>query len=196
MAAPVKLNYKIYKGSTFSEVLRWESSTKVYKYITGITNAAPVVITSVGHAIPPGWRFKVTNVVGMKELNSADIYHIASDVTSDTLSINNINAIGFTAYVSGGVLEYNFPTDLSTYSARLQIRAKIDSADILLELTTSNGGIVLDNTNKTITINISAVQSSEFTFTSAVYSLELYTVAGYVLQLASGTISVEKEVTR
>ena len=34
MTSPVKLNFKVYQGSTFKEVLRWESSTKV----TALTN--------------------------------------------------------------------------------------------------------------------------------------------------------------
>ena len=62
MSAPVKLNFKIYQGSTFKEVLRWETSTKVYKPISSITKAAPMVISSTAHGIPVGWRTKVTNV--------------------------------------------------------------------------------------------------------------------------------------
>lgn len=196
MTAPVKINYKVYKGSTFSEVLRWESGTKVYKYITGITNAAPIVITAASHGMPDGWRFKVTNVLGMKEINSSDVYHLASNVTSDTVTINAINSIGYTTYTSGGVIEYNSPIDLSAYNARMQVRAKIDSADILLELTSLNGGIVLDNVAKTITLNMTAEQTAAFTFTTGVYGTELYTSGGLVVPFAVGTISTEKEVTR
>ena len=60
MTAPVKTNFKIYQGSTFTEVLRWESYTKVYKTITNITKTAPVVITAIGHGMPVGWRAKVS----------------------------------------------------------------------------------------------------------------------------------------
>lgn len=62
MPSPIKLNLKVYQGATFREPLRWESSTKVYKPISGITKSAPIVINAVGHGIPVGWRTKVTNV--------------------------------------------------------------------------------------------------------------------------------------
>ena len=52
MATPAKINFKVYQGSTFLEVLRWESALKAYRNITNITKSAPVVITSAAHAIP------------------------------------------------------------------------------------------------------------------------------------------------
>lgn len=195
MAAPVKLNFKIYQGSTFKEVLRWETSTKVYKLITGITKAAPIVITSTAHGIPVGWRAKVTNVVGMKEINSNDVYHTITDVTTNNVTINAVNSLGYTDYISGGVLEYNQPRSLAGVTGRMQLRAKAESADTLLELTTANGGVVIDDITKTITLNISAIATAALTFTSAVYSLEL--VEGTeVTPFIYGAITVEKEITR
>ena len=47
MTTPAKINFKVYQGSTFSEVLRWESSSKGYKTITGISNTAPVPLASM-----------------------------------------------------------------------------------------------------------------------------------------------------
>lgn len=195
MNSPVKVNFKIYQGSTFKEVLRWEASTKVYKPITAIVKEAPVSITATAHGIPDGWRVKVTNVLGMKEINS-DEYRIATVVTSNIISINSINPLSYADYTSGGILEYNLPVDLTNYSGRMQLRAKLDSEVVLLELTTANSGIVIDNTLKTITINITAVQTAAFDFPSAVYSLELYTGTGVVVPFAGGSISVIKEVTR
>ena len=91
MAAPAKINFKLYQGSTFNEVLRWESSTKVYKPITSITQAAPVVVTATAHGVPTGWRIKITNAGGMKEINSSETYHIATKLTDNTLELNAIN---------------------------------------------------------------------------------------------------------
>lgn len=195
MVAPVKLNFKIYQGSTFKEVLRWETSTKVYKLITGITKSAPIVITSTAHGIPLGWRAKITNVVGMKEINSNDVYHTITDSTSNSVTINTVNSLAYTDYTSGGVLEYNQPRSLAGTTGRMQLRSKVDSADVLLELTTANGGIIIDDILKTITLNISAVASSAITFTSAVYSLELID-GTEVTPFIYGAITVEKEITR
>ena len=196
MTAPVKLNLKAYQGSTFREVLRWESSTKVYAAITAIAKSAPVSITAVAHGIPVGWRTKVTNVLGMKELNSAENYHTVTATTTDTVTINAINALGYTDYTSGGVLEYNQPVDLAGMTARMQVRDKLTSDVVLLELTTENGGIVIDTVLKTITLVITATAAAAFTFTTGIYSLELQNVAAEVIPFTTGSFTVVQEVTR
>jgi hypothetical protein len=195
MTAPVKLNFKLYQGATFRETLRWESSTKSYRPISAITKSAPIQITSTEHGIPEGWRFKVTNVAGMKEINSNDIYHTATVVDADTLVVNSVNALGFSDYVSGGVVEYNTPVDLAGVTARMQVREKLDSTETLLELTTENSGIVVDNTNKTISLFINDTVTAALNFTSAVYSVELIK-SGDVIPFITGNISLVKEVTR
>ena len=196
MSAPVKVNFKIYQGSTFSEVLRWESGTKVYKQIASITKTAPIEIsTVVAHEIPEGWRVKITNVGGMKEINSEDTYRVATGVLPGSFQINDVNALGFTTYTSGGVVEYNQPVDLAGYTARMQLREKINSAEVLLELTTANNRVIINNVDKTITLNIDAATTAALNFSTCVYSLELVK-GSEVISLASGNISLLQEVTR
>lgn len=194
MAAPVKMNLKMYQGSTFREVLRWESSIKVYKPITNITKAAPAVVTATAHGIPEGWRARISGVLGMKEINSED-YNIITAATNDEVTFNSINASGYTAYTSGGILEYNSPVNLTGYTGRLQLRPKVNSDTVLLELTTENGGIALDTIKSTITLLATAAQTQDLTFSSAVYSLEMIK-AGEVSQLITGSVTLIKEVTR
>ncbi len=192
--APTKVNYKIYQGSTFNETLRWESPTKVYVPITSIFRTAPMTITAAGHNMLVGWRGKISNVVGMTEANNLD-YIVASSITTDTVTFNSVNAVGFKDYVSGGILEYNQPVSLSGYTARMQIRAKINDATVIDELTTENGGIIINDSTKTITILISAADTAAYTFKSAVYSLEMVNGTS-VTPLIYGTLSLDSEVTR
>lgn len=195
MSSPIKLNLKVYQGSTFKQVLRWEASTKVYIPITNITKSAPVVITAPNHGAPLGWRARVTNVSGMKEINSTE-YNTITYTTLDTVTFNQINSLGYTAYISGGVLEYNQPISLNGYSARMQIREKITSDTVIHTLTTSNGGITFDDTVKTITLTIPDSVTASFNFTSAVYSLEFINYSQEVMTFATGSITLQKEVTR
>lgn len=191
-----KLNLKMAQGATFNEVIRWESSKIVYKTITNITQAAPTIVTAVGHGAPDGWRVKITNVGGMKEINSTDTYHIATKKTVDTIELNDTNSIAFTTYTSGGVLQYNSPVDLTGYTARMQIRAKITDTAFIDEYTTVNGKLVLDLTNSGIVINVDAVTTAAYSFTSAVYSLEMVSAGGVVTPLVTGTLTLIPEVTR
>lgn len=194
MVAPTKINLKVYQGSTFSQVVRWESSVKGYSPITGITKAAPMEVTSVGHTIPPGWRVQISGVQGMKEINS-DEYLVVTGTTVNLLSFNAVNSTTYSTYTSGGTIAYNLPNSLAGLTARMQVREKITSTTTLLELTTENGGILLDDTLKTITIFITATASAELTFKSGVYSLEIID-GTRVIPLLVGNVSLVNEVTR
>ena len=73
-----KVNLKVVQGGTFSRVLRWESPEKVYKHISGVLKTAPVEISTVeAHGVPEGWRVKISNVLGMKELNTETYYPVS-----------------------------------------------------------------------------------------------------------------------
>jgi len=195
MAAPIKLNLKIYQGSTFKQVLRWESATKVYVPITNISRSAPLVVTAANHQIPLGWRARVTGAGGMKEVNTLD-YQIVTQTTTDTVTFNQINSLGFSAYTTGGVLEYNQPAPLTGLVARMQIREKLGSPTVIHELTTQNGGVVFDNQFRTITLTISDTTTAGFTFSNAVYTLEFENTNGETSTFAKGSVSLEREVTR
>jgi len=198
MQQPAKLNYKVYQGATFQEIYRWESQTKVYASIQAISKTAPCIITTTTNSnIPQGWRFRVTGVQGMKEINTvADAFYVATEINAQQVTVNEINSAGYTTYTSGGILEYNQPVDLSIYSARMQIRETVDSTTIIHEATSANSQIVLNNTNKTITITIPAGVTQNFTFETAVYSVELFEATGRVIPFLVGNLSLIREVTR
>ena len=195
---PAKINYKIYQGSTFQETFRWESETKVYVPISSIAKSAPcVVTTTTPHNLPVGWRFRVVGAGGMKEINSTgEEYHLSTlTPTTTTIEINQVNSLAYNTYTSGGVVEFNMPVSLSGYAARMQIRETVDSTTVIHEATTQNSQIVLDNTTKTIQITMLANVTQNFTFSTAVYSLELYN-GNNVIPFINGNLTLVQEVTR
>ena len=194
---PAKVNYKIYQGGTFQETYRWESQTKVYAPIQTIAKSAPCVITTnTVHQLPANWRFRVVGAGGMKEINSVgDNYYIGTEVTANTITINQVNSLLYTQYTNGGVVEYNQPVPLAGLSARMQLRETVESSVVLYEATSTAGQIVLDNITKTITLTIPGSVTSGFTFLTAVYSLELYD-ATKVIPFLVGNITLVPEVTR
>ena len=195
---PAKINYKIYQGSTFKEVYRWESQTKQYANISAITKAAPCVITtSANHGIPSGWRVRVTGAGGMKEINmtAEDSYYIATGAGGNTITLNQVNSAGYTTYTSGGVVEWNTPIPLTGFTAKMQLRETIDSS-VILELTHLNGGISIDAANYTITVTMTSAQTALFNFPTAIYSLELTDSNGDVTTFIQGNLTLIQEVTR
>lgn len=196
---PAKISYKIYQGSTFNETLRWESETKQYAPISNITQAAPCVITtSSAHGVPINWRVRVTGVSGMKDINtiSEDSYYLVTGKTSTTLTLNQVNSAAYGAYTSGGIVEYNTPIPITGYTAQMQIRETLESEVVLHEMTTANGGIVIDSVNYTISLSIPASVTRTFNFDAAVYSCELTDNQNNIIPFLSGNISLVKEVTR
>lgn len=196
---PAKINYKIYQGSTFQETFRWESETKVYVPIQAIAKSAPCVITTTTpHNLPLGWRFRVVGAGGMKEMNSVgdDAYYLSTLVSNPTaIEINQVNSLNYTAYTSGGVVEFNQPVSLTNFAARMQIRETVDSTTVLHEATTQNGQITVDTATHTIQITLLANVTQNFTFSTAVYSLELYN-GNNVIPFINGNITLVQEVTR
>ncbi len=87
------------------------------------------------------------------------------------------------------------PVNLTGYTARMQVRATIDSASTLLSLTTENGGISLGGTAGTVTITASATQTAAVAAGCYVYDIELV-IGSTVVRLVQGQFTVDGEVTR
>lgn len=85
------------------------------------------------------------------------------------------------------------PINLTSYTARMQIRTTVTSPDIVLEATTSNGYIALGGAAGTITIAIPANVMNFYG--SYFYDLEIVN-ASTVTRVVMGTFMVRAEVTR
>ena len=90
----------------------------------------------------------------------------------------------------------SLPVDLTGCTARMQIRNIITSTEVLLDLTTDNGGIVLGGVEGTIQRIISATETSAIAWKVGVYDLEIYYPDGRVKRFMEGSVTVSPEVTR
>lgn len=193
----------IRKGETFTRVVRWESLPFLYTAITAITKAAPVQITSATHGLVTGWRAAVVSAGGMRQINAKQIpprateFHPVTKIDANSITMNEVNSSDFTAYTSGGYLVSYTPVSLASFTARMKIRATVESVDVLESLT-SGVEITLDDTNHTITITIPATDTAAYTFSTGVYDLELASGAAtpVVTRLLEGNVTVTEEVTR
>ena len=196
---PIKQDLLILQGTTFSAPLQWCSPDPVHKLITNVEPGLPTLVTCPGHGLTARTRVWITNVKGPHALNTADYKRAtprdATVMDADTLAID-FDTGNAGAYQSGGVLTYYPPLDLTGYTGRMQVRASIDAPGVLLDLTTENGGIVIDAPTGTIDRRVSAADSAALTFQSGVYDLELVDAAGDVTRLAEGDVCVDREVTR
>lgn len=89
------------------------------------------------------------------------------------------------------------PTNLTGYSAILRVRATVDSEDVLLELSTANGGIVLFGTTGAFELVLSREAVLALTFQQGVYDLLFFAPDGVsVVPRMKGRFTVEQGVTR
>lgn len=88
------------------------------------------------------------------------------------------------------------PVDLTGVFARLQIRADIDSPDVLVELTTENGGITLGGASGEIDLYMPHSNTAAVDWDEGVFDLEFVMSNGDVVRKIAGPVVVSKEVTR
>lgn len=194
------MDLTIVKGKTFSQIIRWGGLPYIYKAITAISQGAPVAITSAAHAVPNGWPVAIVSVKGMTQINAlnnpprSNEYKKSTLISANEIRINEVNSSNFSAYASGGHIQYHTPIDLAGYTARMSIRDKVGSVE-LLRLDTTNGRIILDNTAKTVTLLVDASTTAALTFTKGVFDLEMVSGSGVVDLLTSGAIIISPEVT-
>ena len=85
---------------------------------------------------------------------------------------------------------------MTGWTARMQIRPEVGSETVIAELTTENGGITIDPPEGKINLYLSDVETSAFSFESAVYDIELVDQSGNVYRDIEGKIKLSPEVTR
>lgn len=88
------------------------------------------------------------------------------------------------------------PFDLTSYSARMQIRKTYSSVDPILDLTEDNGRIVITPEEGKIELFIDAEDTADLAFKDGVYDLEIESAGGEVTRILQGFASLSLEVTR
>lgn len=192
---PIQQPIQILRGVTWSDPLQWLGENQVHKPISAVAIGLPTLVTATGHGITGTNRFPVwiTGVQGPRALNTDDFTCVdprwATVVDADTLAVE-FDSARLGTYVSGGVLSYNPPVDLTGYHASLQIFNAIGDTTPLLTLDDqTNGGITLDTLGN-IVRTITAEQSAALGLVNGWYKLELTDSAGTVTRVAEGPAAV------
>lgn len=87
------------------------------------------------------------------------------------------------------------PFNLTGMTARMQIRPYKGSTNILLSITTENGGIALGGVSGTVTIVIRTAQTALIA-SDGFYDIELIDAQGEVDRFLEGAVRLNAEVTK
>lgn len=88
------------------------------------------------------------------------------------------------------------PIDLTGCTAHMQIRQSTSAANTLADMTTANGGLTLGGTAGTISMLLTAAQTTAITARRGVYDLKLIAANGVVRRFAEGEVTISPEVTQ
>jgi hypothetical protein len=87
------------------------------------------------------------------------------------------------------------PIDITGYVAELQAKKLGPTSLPLIDLSTGNGGIVIDGPNGTITLSMTDEAAALLDFIRTAYDLKLTPPGGKAFRLLKGSISLDREVT-
>lgn len=85
--------------------------------------------------------------------------------------------------------------NLTSYTARMQVREDVTSTSTIISLT-ETAGLTLGGAAGTIVIALSATQTADLVSGNYVYDLELASSGGVVTRLVQGDFNISPEVTR
>lgn len=110
--------------------------------------------------------------------------------------------VALTIY-QGSTYEHQFqltsggaPFDLTGYTARMQIRATVDSATTLYSTDSVTGDITITAASGYVDLEIHGDTSSAWDFTKGVYDIEIVSPTDKPYRIAEGSVKIVPEVTR
>jgi hypothetical protein len=187
-------NFCVNRGETFNPVLRWGGSTLTSIPITGITQAAPAVVTAAAHGAPDNWPVAVVSAKGMLQINAdnfppePDEWITADVLSANTLALSTVNSADYSTYTSGGFLVFKTPNSLAALTAQFRIWSdELHTGTPLVTLTVGSG-ITLDDTAKTITLLLA---TAGITWDIGYHALDV-TVGSVVTRLFEGTFTISE----
>lgn len=92
--------------------------------------------------------------------------------------------------------ESDTPVDLTGYTAAMQVRASHKAATTWLDLSSTNGDIVIVPEDGELQITVVAIDTAALAPGTGVYDLELTSPGGIVTRLIEGKFTVTPEVTK
>lgn len=161
----------LFQGKRLRKVWRWPQRVKIYKPITAIPQKTPLRVTAVGHGLPDGWPVTFAGVRGPGAIN--DRWFQAKVIDLDTIEINLLNAAALPDYAGGGHVEYFQPVDLTGYSGVAMLKADVADPSPVLEISTANNRMVLDNVGKTITFDVDGATIAAIDVLAGVWDWEM-----------------------
>jgi len=87
------------------------------------------------------------------------------------------------------------PIDLTGYTAESDIKRSIDDADALIEMSTTNGRIVITPLTGSVMRVLSNTETTGLDWRTAVHDLKVISAGGIVTRICAGPVKYSRQVT-
>jgi hypothetical protein len=155
--------------------------------LTNVSGNGTTVTYTCDNAFVAGQTVSIDGVI-------PNVYNLQNKTIATRNSTSFTVTNGATGtYISGGIA--TVPMNLSSYTAKLQVRSLPSDPDAVLTLTTENGGITITALTGFVAVTASATQTGAIDEGTYVYDIELVN-GSIVTRLAQGQVVVSPEVTR
>lgn len=187
----------IEQGVTFQHTFQWIAGPVIMRPIELITEGYPTVVTVTAHGLNTisSHPVIISGVEGCFRLNSQNNgIPLCTRMDDNQFSIP-LSSVGQTWVPGTGEITYVQPTDLTNMTGKCVIRKNWYSPDVIYEMNTSNGGMVLTPEDGSIALNIPKNITASFTFRNAWYDVDLTAPDTTEVRVFKGPITLEREVS-
>jgi len=187
----------IEQGVNFEHTFQWLAGGMFMAPIELVEEGYPTVITVTNHGLNSlsAHPVIISGVEGIPRLNSEGAeLPLASRISANKFSVP-ISSVSKEWIPGTGEITYHIPTNLTGYTGRCVIRRNWYDTDVIHEMTTSNGGMILTVADGGIQLLIPKAVTATFGFRTAWYDVDLTTAGGYEHRVFKGPISLEREVS-
>lgn len=196
MAAVFDLPMK--QGQQFDATFHWYAGGVFRGVVEDVLTGYPTRIKCTGHGLPAvsSTPVIIADARGIDQINSTELkIHMADRVDDDWFNLP-VNTYGDEWEPGTGCITYHMPRDITSYTARAQLRRKWHDTNFIHEMTTENGGIVLRAADAQIQLLIPAATTATFTFSHCKYDVELVSPTGTPYRVFQGEMTLHREQTR
>lgn len=195
----------IQRGTTFVFDTFWAHRDQLtYKAITAISLASGAPrLTVPGHGLPTGYPVAATRVGGMKQINAENSPPSGKDyveivrIDDNNIEFNGVDATGFSAYTSGGFIQFKTPVDFAGYTARSDIKDKVGGTVLASSEVDAEPLNIIDidlvPTEFRIRTTISATDTAAIAWSKGVTDLEMVSPLGVVTKLKRTSSGEDEE---
>lgn len=109
-------------------LLRVSTAEAASDAITGLTAAAPPVVTATAHGMSNGTIVRIASVGGMTQVN--DRAFVVANQATNSFELKGIDASGYTAYTSGGLAYAQTMAEVGQVSSVSGFDGQADEIDV------------------------------------------------------------------